>query len=146
MLTTDNKLNPKVLESLKRWHALVEKQDMDELEALLHPDAVFRSPMAFKGYASAPAVKLVLSTVIQVFEGFTYHRSFAGDDGLSVVLEFSAKVGDKTLKGIDMIQFDEDGKILDFEVMVRPLNGLQALGAEMGARLGHLLPAYKGAV
>ena len=143
MLTTETTLNPKALESLARWHRLVESRNMEELDALLHADAVFRSPMAFKGYQSAPAVKLVLSTVIQVFENFTYHRSFAGDDDSSVVLEFSAEVSGKSLKGIDMIRFDDDGKIVDFEVMVRPFNGLQALGTEMGARLGHLLPAYK---
>ena len=34
----------------------------------------------------------------------------------------------KELKGIDLIRFDEDGKIVDFEVMVRPMSGLQALG------------------
>jgi len=60
-----------------------------------------------------------------------------------VVLEFSARVGDKSLKGVDLIRFDADGLIVDFEVMIRPFNGLQALGAEMGARLGHLLPGYK---
>lgn len=42
-----------------------------------------------------------------------------------------------------MIRFDDDGKIVDFEVMVRPMSGLQALGAEMGARLAAYLPAYK---
>ena len=61
-----------------------------------------------------------------------------------LVLEFSARVGDRSLKGIDMIAFDEQGRIVDFEVMVRPFNGLQALGAEMGARLAAFLPAYKG--
>ena len=45
-----------------------------------------------------------------------------------------------------MIRFDEDGKIVDFEVMVRPMSGLQALGAEMGARLAAYLPAYKAQV
>lgn len=143
MLTTQTTLNPKVLQGLENWHRVVENRDMELLEQILHPGAVFRSPMAFKGYQSAVAVKLVLSTVIQVFENFTYHRSFAGDDAFSIVLEFSADVGEKSLKGIDMIRFDEDGKILEFEVMIRPMSGLQALGAEMGARLGHLLPAYK---
>jgi hypothetical protein len=60
-----------------------------------------------------------------------------------VILEFSARVGDKQLKGIDMIRFDEQGKIVDFEVMVRPLSGLQALGEEMGRRLGAYLAASK---
>ena len=49
----------------------------------------------------------------------------------------------KRLKGIDIIRFDEQGLITEFEVMIRPLNGLQALGAEMGARLGQQLPGFK---
>lgn len=143
MLNTETRLNPKVVETLEKWHDVVADKDMTTLLGILHPDAVFRSPMAFKGYESAVAVVLVLSNVIEVFDDFTYHRIFAGADGQSAVLEFSAKVGDKSVKGIDMIQFDEDGLITDFEVMVRPYNGLQALGAAMGERLGHLLPAYK---
>ena len=99
--------------------------------------------MAFTPYASAPALVLVLTTVTQVFEDFVYHRQLASDDGLDVVLEFSARVGDKKLKGIDFIRFDAQGRIVDFEVMVRPLSGLQALGAEMGRRLADKLPAFK---
>jgi hypothetical protein len=60
-----------------------------------------------------------------------------------VVLEFSARVGERNLKGIDLIRFDEQGLIVEFEVMIRPLSGLQALGAEMGARLGQTLPDFK---
>jgi len=136
-------LSPAVRASLAKWHDMVARQDLSELDALVHPDACFRSPMAFKPYQSAQAVTLILRTVLTVFEDFEYHRQFASADGLNVVLEFSARVGDKNLKGIDLVQFDADGRITDFEVMIRPFNGLQALGAEMGARLGHLLPSYK---
>jgi len=59
------------------------------------------------------------------------------------VLEFSAEVNGKQLKGIDLVRFDEQGRIVDFEVMVRPFNGLQALGEEMGQRLAAVLPAFK---
>ena len=86
---------------------------------------------------------MILNTVFEVFEDFTYHRELASADGLNVILEFSARVGEKQLKGIDMIRFDEQGKIVDFEVMVRPLSGLQALGEEMGRRLGAYLAASK---
>jgi 2,4-dienoyl-CoA reductase (NADPH2) len=88
-------------------------------------------------------VALILNTVMGVFSDFKYHRQLASEDGLSVVLEFSANVGDKALKGIDLIQFDAEGKIVDFEVMVRPMSGLQALGTEMGRHLAALLPAYQ---
>lgn len=137
-------LKPAVQASLQKWHEMVAARDLSALPGILHDDACFRSPMAFKPYKSAAAVNLILSTVLTVFQDFTYHRFLASDDGLNVVLEFSARVGDKSLKGIDMIAFDEQGRIVDFEVMVRPFNGLQALGAEMGARLAAFLPAYKG--
>lgn len=137
-------LTPAVQASLRQWHEMVAARDLSALPGILHDEACFRSPMAFKPYKSAAAVNLILGTVLTVFQDFTYHRSFASDDGLNVVLEFSATVGDKSLKGIDMIAFDAQGRIVDFEVMVRPFNGLQALGAEMGARLAAFLPAYKG--
>lgn len=86
-------------------------------------------------------VALILNTVIKVFEDFAYHRQLVAADGLNVVLEFSARVGDRQLKGIDMIRFDEAGRIIDFEVMIRPLSGLQALGEEMGRRLAPFLAA-----
>jgi len=82
---------------------------------------------------------LILSTVIEVFEDFTYHRSFVAEDSRSVVLEFSAKVSGRQLKGIDMIRIDDDGRIVEFEVMVRPLSGLQALAEQMAARLAAYL-------
>lgn len=138
-----SRLQPAVATSLAAWHDMIARHDMSELATIVHPDASFRSPMAYNAYAPAEAVLLVLGTVIDVFEDFSYHRQLASDDGLSVVLEFSARVGDKTLKGIDLIQFDEDGKIVEFEVMVRPFSGLQALGQAMGERLGASLPAFK---
>lgn len=137
-------LHPSVAASLATWHDMLRRRDLAALPSIVHPQAVFRSPLAFTPYQSAQAVVLVLGTVIDVFEDFVYHRQFATGDGLSVVLEFSARVGDKELKGADFIRFDEDGKIVEFEVMVRPLSGLQALGAEMGKRIGHLIPAFKG--
>ncbi|MCS6766615.1 MAG: nuclear transport factor 2 family protein [Candidatus Protistobacter heckmanni] len=134
--------HPAVARSLDLWHAMIAKGDLAGLKTIVHPEAVFRSPMAFTPYPSAQAVILVLSTVVNVFENFTYHRQLAGDDGLDVVLEFSANIGGKKLKGIDFIRFDEQGKIVEFEVMVRPMSGLQALG--MGKRLGDKLPTLKG--
>ena len=135
---------PAVAQSLKQWHEMVAQGNLAELPAILHPKAVFRSPMAHTPYPSAQAVQLILGTVVKVFEDFTYHRQFADADGHSVVLEFSAKVNGKEIKGIDMIRFDDEGKIVDFEVMVRPMSGLQALGDEMAKRLAPYLAAMKG--
>ncbi len=133
-----------VAAALRLWHEFVRRRDMSELHTIVHPDANFRSPMAFAPYQSAAALILVISTVMNVFEDFEYQREFATGDGLSVVLEFSARIADKSLKGVDIIRFDADGKIVEFEVMVRPLVSLQLLGAEMAARIGDKLPAFKG--
>lgn len=136
-------LHPAAAVALAKWHDMVGLRDLGGLRGIVHPDAVFRSPVAFKGYHGADALILILGNVLEVFQDFTYHRHAVTDDGQSVVLEFSAKVDDKAVKGIDFIRFDQDGKIVEFEVMMRPLNGVQALAVEMGRRLAHLLPALK---
>ncbi|AIO70331.1 snoaL-like domain protein [Burkholderia oklahomensis] len=139
-------MQPAVRPSLERWHAMVAARDMTGLADIADPNAVFRSPVAHSAYAGAPALVLAIGTVVKVFDDFAYHRQLATDDGLNVVLEFSARVGDRQLKGVDLIRFDEHGKIVEFEVMVRPASGLQALGAEMAARIGARLPEFKANV
>ncbi|WP_339548114.1 nuclear transport factor 2 family protein [Pseudomonas sp. RA_35y_Pfl2_P32] len=136
-------LLPNVATALAQWHAMLDTRDLRALPQLLAAEAVFRSPMAHTPYPGAPVVAMILNTVFQVFEDFTYHRELASADGLNVVLEFSARVGDKQLKGIDMIRFNEEGEIVEFEVMVRPMSALQALGDEMGRRLAAYLAASK---
>lgn len=137
--------HPAVAASLQRWHAMIAARDLSALPGLVHAEAVFRSPMAHKPYPGRDAVVFILNTVLGVFEDFTYHRELLSDDGLSVVLEFSARVHGKDLKGIDLVRFDETGLIRDFEVMVRPMSGLQALGEEMARRVGERLPAMAAA-
>ena len=129
---------------MKKWHSMVTEGNLSELGSMLSPKAVFRSPMAQTPYPSAQAVQLILGTVSKVFENFSYLREFANPAGNSVVLEFSAQVNGKALKGIDMIQFDDEGRITEFEVMVRPLSGLQALGDEMVKRLQPYMSALQG--
>lgn len=143
-METSLTLHEAVARSLDVWHRMVASRNLQALPDILHPQAVFRSPMAFTPYQSGQAVALVLNTVIEVFEDFAYQREFASADGMSVVLEFSARIGERQLKGVDLIRFDAQGKMVEFEVMVRPLSALQALGQEMGRRLGDQLPAFKG--
>lgn len=121
--------------SVKRWHEMLNTQDMSILDELLAENVVFRSPVAYQPYPGKAVVKFILSNVIQIFENFTYHREFYTSEGESVVLEFSANVGDKKIKGVDIIRFDASGQIVDFEVMLRPKSGLEALAAQMGQRM-----------
>jgi len=130
--------------SLREWHRMIESGDLAALPALLHADAVFRSPAAFKPYRGAPAVALILRTAFGVFSGFAYERQFVAAGGFDVALEFRAHVGGRELKGIDLIRFDADGRIVDFEVMIRPASGLAALADEMRQRLAAVLPGVAG--
>jgi len=143
--TLNQTLQGPVAASLKLWYQMMAENNLSELSTILHRKAVFRSPMAHTPYPSAQAVQVILTNVAQVFENFKYHRELASADGLSVVLEFSAQVNGKDLKGIDLVQFDAEGKITDFEVMVRPMSGLQALGDEMGKRLAPYMAMMKPA-
>ena len=120
--------------SIQKWHHMLETRDMSILNELLAENVVFRSPVVYSPYPGKPVVTFILTNVVQIFENFRYHREFYTEDGLSVVLEFSANVGEKKLKGIDMIQFNEEGQIIDFEVMLRPKSGLEALAVKMGER------------
>lgn len=128
-------LSPAALNTLASWHDILQRNAMEELDPLLSDDIVFRSPVAHTPYPGREAIKLVLKNVNQVFQNFTYHRSLVTDDGSSLVLEFSAEVNGRQLKGIDMLRFDGQGRIVEFEVMVRPLSGLQELGKEMARRM-----------
>ena len=129
--------------TLKRWREMVASKDLETLKEIIHPDAVFRSPVAHSPYQGRDALVLALSTVIDVFQNFTYHREFFTEDGNNATLEFSAHVGGKQLKGVDLVKFDDDGLITEFEVMIRPASGLMALGEEMGKRVGAELGAFK---
>jgi hypothetical protein len=47
-------------------------------------------------------------------------------------LEFSAKIGKWQLELIGLTKFDEAGEMIEFEVMFRQIEALQARGDEMG--------------
>ncbi|WP_459661411.1 nuclear transport factor 2 family protein [Acinetobacter calcoaceticus] len=127
-------------QSLEKWHHMIQAGNLSDLNDLLADEVVFRSPVAHKPYEGRQVVFFILSNVIQVFQDFTYHREFYTEDGENVVLEFSANVSGKSLKGIDMIRFNEQGKIIDFEVMIRPMSGLAALAEQMGIRIAKFKP------
>ncbi len=128
-------IQQKVRRTLEIWHHILERNAMEELDQILSDQVVFRSPVAHTPYPGRTAIKLVLKNVNTVFQDFTYHRTLFTEDHRSVVLEFSARIDDKQLKGIDMIRFDENGLIEEFEVMVRPLSGVNALARHMGEKL-----------
>ncbi len=118
---------------LARWHDCVARRDFAALEALLAEDVRFHSPFLWRPKEGKAIALAYLTAAVHVLEGLTYHRE--ASDGTSWMLEFSAKVGEMALKGIDIIRFGADGRIVEFEVLVRPFKGLTALAEAMQKQL-----------
>jgi hypothetical protein len=144
MTDENNALAPLPQRTLDGWHRFVASGDHALLAPLLSEHIVFRSPYVQSPIPGCPATVLVLTTVVQIFENFSYHRTFVAGSH-DVALEFSANIGKWQLKGVDLIKFDEAGKMLEFEVMIRPIKALAALGEEMGNRIGPQLGQLKAA-
>src|SRR6202521_2396930 len=137
-------LAPLAQRTLEGWHRFVASRDHGLLGSLLAEHIVFRSPFVQSPIPGRPATLLVLTTVVQIFENFRYHRTFTAGPH-DAALEFSANIGKWQLKGVDLIKFAESGEMVEFEVMIRPIKALQALGEEMGNRIGPQLSRLKQA-
>lgn len=137
-------LSPSAQETLKGWHRFVETKSQEVLRPLFAETTVFRSPFVHLPIPGRPASLLILGAVVQIFENFRYHRTFVAGPH-DVALEFSANIGELDLKGIDLVKFDSTGKIIEFEVMIRPFKALQALSTQMSDRIGPELAKYKPA-
>ena len=109
----------------------VEAGDAAAIEALLSDDVIFTSPVAFKPYPGKPVTAAILRAVMRVFEDFHYVREIADAGGRDHALIFEASVDGKRLSGCDFLHIDDDGKIDDFVVMVRPLSAATALAQAM---------------
>lgn len=120
-------------EGLRRWHDCVVRRDKAALSDLLAETVRFHSPFLWKPKDGKAITLAYLSAAFDVLEDLTYHRE--ARDGATWMLEFGAKVGAFSLKGIDIIRFGADGRIEDFEVLVRPFKGLTALAEAMQKRL-----------
>ncbi|MDH3493407.1 MAG: nuclear transport factor 2 family protein [Acidobacteriota bacterium] len=121
------------MKTLTVWHEFVATQNPDLLADILAEECVFHSPVVWKPKEGRPIVTAVLTAASQVFSEFRYVREVVDDE--NAVLEFEAKVGELTVRGVDILKFGADGKIVDFEVMIRPANGLQAVGMGMANAL-----------
>ena len=135
MSNVSSNLSSAAQDTLARWHRdFVTAGDPSALDAILADDVVFRSPFVFKPYRGKAMTAKILGTVLTVFEDFRYGRTFTNATGCT--LEFFARVGERELSGVDLIEFDEAGRVTEFIVMIRPGSGLEAVAREMGRRLG----------
>ena len=138
--------------TIDRWHELL-RGDGD-LDDLLHEDCVFWSPVLFRPQEGRELTKLYLTAASQVFPGdspggaigvesegdpdieatgFRYTRHVL--DGNHAVLEFETTMDGISVNGVDIITCDDDGRIVEFKVMLRPMKAVEAVRDRMAAML-----------
>ena len=119
--------------SEKKIREAVEQGNVDQVRELFRADAVFRSPVLFKPYEGRDQLRMILSAVVEVFEGFRYVDQIEAGD--SAALVFETEVEGRRLDGVDLLRFGDDGRIRELIVMVRPMSGVHALAEAMRKRL-----------
>ena len=124
--------------AIDTWHQLIEDRNAAGLDDILADDAVFHSPVVHTPQRGKALTKLYLSAAIMVLGGskFAYVREVIGES--DAVLEFTAELDGIIINGVDMVHWNEDGKIDDFKVMIRPLKAVNLLHGLMKQMLGQM--------
>lgn len=125
-----------------RFRTAVEAGEVAGSSELFREDAVFRSPVVYRAYTGRDTVLKVLEAAERVLGlggHFRYVHQLEDTDARVAILEFATEVDGRQVEGIDKLTFDEDGRIAELKVMLRPASALEAVGARMTeefARLG----------
>ena len=123
------------LPGLDKWYGYMKSHDRTALWDLLHPDAVFESPVVHTPQRGRDITFKYLASAEKVLggPGFSYVGEWRSATG--AVLEFEKAIEGIKLNGVDIITFDEAGLITHFKVMVRPLEAINLLHRLMGEQL-----------
>ena len=126
--------DPAVPAPVAAWHAIAEARDPAGLADLLADDVVFRSPAVHTPQEGKELTTAYLSAAVVVLgPTLAYQREWYAER--NAVLEFEAELDGLTVHGIDMMQWNDEGKLVEFTVMVRPFKGLEKLIELMAAEL-----------
>ncbi|MCR9093876.1 MAG: nuclear transport factor 2 family protein [bacterium] len=139
---------------VEAWHAHVRDVKEETLDALLADDVVFLSPVVHTPQKGKAVTKLYLMAAFNVFPGEDAKEGRAGEGGEKTsgkfryvrevvgthdaVLEFETEVDGIFVNGVDMITWNDEGRIIEFKVMIRPLKAIQKIHANMAAMLEKL--------
>ncbi len=120
---------------LPAWHRLVASGEPDGVENLLADDVVFYSPVVFRPQPGKAITAKYLTAAFQVLfrGGFRYVRELSGDD--NAMVEFEAEIDGTVVNGVDLIRWNEQGKITEFKVMLRPLKAVNLVHQKMAEAL-----------
>jgi hypothetical protein len=121
--------------TLATWHELVRARDAGGLSSLLADDVVFYSPVVHTPQLGKALTLQYLSAAFHVFfnESFCYVRELT--ERCDAVLEFQVEIDGITVNGVDMIKWNDEGKIVEFKVLIRPLKAINLIHQKMAAML-----------
>ncbi|HKO67897.1 MAG TPA: nuclear transport factor 2 family protein [Burkholderiaceae bacterium] len=125
---------------LAAWHRIVQTRDSSALEQLLADDVVFHSPVVHTPQPGKKLTAWYLSAALDVFvnESFRYVREVVGQS--DAALEFETVIDGIKINGVDLIKWDAVGQIIEFKVLIRPLQAINAVHHRMAATLQPLRP------
>ena len=116
---------------IQKWHEVLKNDDQGLLENLIADDAIFSSPVVFTPMEGKEITLMYLSAAGKSFnmEKFQYTKEI--HDGMNSVLEFETYIDEISVNGVDIIEWNEDGKIANFKVMIRPFKAVQKVQQKM---------------
>jgi hypothetical protein len=120
---------------LETWHRVVRSQSLSGLDALLAEDAVFYSPVVHAPQRGKALVAAYLGAALSVFlnETFHYVREIVGAS--DAMLEFETEIDGIRVNGVDIIKWNDAGRIVEFKVMLRPLKAIHLIHQRMAEML-----------
>lgn len=132
---------------MKQWHAHMRGELENGLDVLLDDNCVFYSPIVYTPQVGKEITKMYLTAAGQTLPGEKATAGGATDesqkfrytkevlDGNTAVLEFETTIEGKYANGVDIITCNDQGKIIEFRVMMRPLQAINAVHRQMGEAL-----------
>jgi ketosteroid isomerase-like protein len=121
--------------TIEAWHKLIESKSAADLNNILSENVVFHSPVVHTPQAGKPITTLYLAAALHVFNNDTFKYLREVISGNNAVLEFQTIIDGITVNGVDMITWGDDGRIVDFKVMIRPLKAINLIHKMMGEML-----------
>ena len=124
----------KVDETVRRMKAAVEAADLEGFMATLSPDAVLRSPISARAeFRGAADMRELMRSVFETIEDIRYFED-VGDERARAVF-YRAHVDSQPIEEACLLHFDEEARISELVLWIRPLPGVTRLAAALGPRL-----------
>lgn len=125
------------MNTLETWHQIIKEMNPGRLDEVLAENCVFYSPIVHTPQVGRDLTKFYITGVMMVLnDSFRYVKEVVTDE--HAVLEFVCDVEGIVVNGVDIISFDDEGKIDELKVMIRPLKAINLLHEKMREALDSL--------